>query len=275
MVGIEKCNHKSIASVAVLQGLPNSQGGTGRHKCAVCSYQKGFEDAQLDYPIIGEMEDCPHGNSAPLEFLKNLQDSQAGAGRHKCVVCAYKEGFEAGKKDTSLLISVIENISPGKLTLTAMPGQSARSQTAPSFKGNKILNRSYREERNAKLGKTGELLVIQYERKILEANGRKDLADAIVHVSEKEGDGAGYDIKSYKIDGTEKYIEVKTTRGDNKTPFFITFTELEFSKAYADKYCLYRVFEYEPAINTGKFYVTGGDIEKSFDLQPIVFRVMR
>lgn len=275
MAVMENCNHDSIALVAVLQGLPDSQGGTGRHKCAVCAYQKGFEDAQSGYPIIGEMEECPHESKAPLKFLKNLHESQAGVGKHKCVVCAYKEGFEAGKRDTSLLISVIENISPGKLTPATMPGQSAINKTAPSFKGNKILNRSYREEKNAKLGKAGELLAIQYEQEFLEANGRKDLAYAIVYVSEVEGDGAGYDIKSYKIDGTEKYIEVKTTRGDDNTPFFITFTELEFHKAYANNYCLYRVFEYEPANNTGKFYVIEGDIETSLDLKPIVFRAMR
>ena len=156
-----------------------------------------------------------------------------------------------------------------------MPGKSAKSQNVPNFKGNKILNRSYKEERNAKLGKAGELLVIQFEREFLEANGRKDLADAIIHVSEVEGDGAGYDIKSYNLNGTEKYIEVKTTKSDDKTPFFITFTELEFSKAYANSYCLYRVFEYEPANNTGKFYIIEGNIETLLNLQAIVYRAQR
>lgn len=68
MIGIEKCNHDSIAPVTVLQRLPDSQGGTGWHNCVVCSYQKGFEDAQAGYPLIGEMEECPHESKAPLKF---------------------------------------------------------------------------------------------------------------------------------------------------------------------------------------------------------------
>ena len=43
--------------------------------------------------------------------------------------------------------------------------------------------------------------------------GRPDLAEKVIHVSQIEGDGAGYDIKSFHEDGTVKYIEVKTTRG--------------------------------------------------------------
>jgi Domain of unknown function (DUF3883) len=43
---------------------------------------------------------------------------------------------------------------------------------------------------------------------------RADLAAKARHVSQIEGDGAGYDIESFEIDGTPKFIEVKTTRGD-------------------------------------------------------------
>jgi hypothetical protein len=39
----ETCNHGKTAPQSVLDGLPQSQAGTGRHKCAVCAYQLGFE----------------------------------------------------------------------------------------------------------------------------------------------------------------------------------------------------------------------------------------
>jgi len=42
------------------------------------------------------MEGCDHGKNAPTEILINLADSQAGAGRHKCAICAYAAGYEAG-----------------------------------------------------------------------------------------------------------------------------------------------------------------------------------
>jgi len=45
------------------------------------------------------VEECKHGNSAPKSVLDNLEDSQGGTGRHKCTICAYKEGYEMGKKE--------------------------------------------------------------------------------------------------------------------------------------------------------------------------------
>ena len=53
---------------------------------------------------------------------------------------------------------------------------------------------------NRKLGLAGELLVLEYERKNLIDAGRKDLAENVQHVSVEQGDGAGYDIRSFSID---------------------------------------------------------------------------
>lgn len=39
---------------------------------------------------------CDHRQSAPLVAVLALPDSQAGAGRHKCVVCAFHEGRDNG-----------------------------------------------------------------------------------------------------------------------------------------------------------------------------------
>ncbi|MEA2104603.1 MAG: DUF3883 domain-containing protein [Candidatus Cloacimonadota bacterium] len=41
-------------------------------------------------------ETCIHGGVAPVSLLKNLHDSQAGSGRHKCPTCAYEQGFLLG-----------------------------------------------------------------------------------------------------------------------------------------------------------------------------------
>ena len=41
-------------------------------------------------------ETCAHGKVAPLSTLRQLHDSQAGIGRHKCTNCAYEKGFTAG-----------------------------------------------------------------------------------------------------------------------------------------------------------------------------------
>ena len=62
-----------------------------------------------------------------------------------------------------------------------------------------------------------------------EAN-RADLAAKIDWVSERCGDGTGYDIMSFEEDAVTRFIEVKTTNGGSLTPFIISQNELEFSE---------------------------------------------
>ncbi len=40
----EGCAHEKSAPREMLEELPQSQAGTGRHKCAVCAYNAGFQD---------------------------------------------------------------------------------------------------------------------------------------------------------------------------------------------------------------------------------------
>ena len=39
---------------------------------------------------------CPHHRTAPRDVISALPHSQAGEGRHRCAVCAYHAGVEAG-----------------------------------------------------------------------------------------------------------------------------------------------------------------------------------
>ena len=88
-----------------------------------------------------------------------------------------------------------------------------------------------------------------------------------------EGDGAGYDIESFEPGGARKYIEVKTTTGDQDNEFFITANELEFSKQHPDNFYLYRVYQYNDQNNRGKFFFVKGSLEGNFTLLPVQFRV--
>ncbi len=84
-----------------------------------------------------------------------------------------------------------------------------------------------RDARNRALGRAGEERVLEHERAALKSHGRNDLAAKIRWVSVEEGDGAGFDIASYTPGGEERLIEVKTTRGWERTPFHITRTPPE------------------------------------------------
>jgi hypothetical protein len=101
-----------------------------------------------------------------------------------------------------------------------------------------------RDARNRKLGRQGEELVFIHEQQRLRAADRRDLARKVEWTSEIRGDGAGYDICSFKLDGSERLIEVKTTNGPAKTPFFLSENELAFSKERSDAFRLMRLYSF-------------------------------
>lgn len=121
---------------------------------------------------------------------------------------------------------------------------------------------------NRRLGKAGEEWVVDLEREKLERLGRRDLAKDVTWVSQDRGDGAGYDVSSYRPDGSELHIEVKTTNLGVRTPFYITRWELEVSSRERDLYALYRVFGFS---RDPKVYVLKGSIEEVARLEPKVF----
>jgi len=101
-----------------------------------------------------------------------------------------------------------------------------------------------REAHNRSLGNAGELFVMELEARRLHAAGRKALAGRIEQVSDTQGDGLGFDVLSFESDGRERLIEVKTTAFGELTPFFVTRNELARSNADAERYQLYRLFDF-------------------------------
>lgn len=113
-----------------------------------------------------------------------------------------------------------------------------------------------KEQQNRKLGLLGEEWVMEYEKWHLTVSGRENLADRVEWVSREQGDGAGFDILSHHPNGSDKYIEVKTTRLGKETPFFFSRNELLFSKDHSRDYHLYRLFHFDD--NARMFIKTGG-----------------
>ena len=101
-----------------------------------------------------------------------------------------------------------------------------------------------RDGRNRNLGRAGEERALAYEKATLIGVGRFDLAKRVKWVSEEEGDGAGYDIASFSPEGRTRLIEVKTTNGWKRTPFYITRNELAVAEARPDEWCLLRLWNY-------------------------------
>jgi len=101
-----------------------------------------------------------------------------------------------------------------------------------------------RDALNRSLGLRGEERVFHSERQRLSTGGRDDLARKVRWVSQEDGDGAGYDIRSYGLDGGERLLEVKTTLGNARTPFYLSSNELAFSQERPDAFSLLRVYDF-------------------------------
>ena len=91
-----------------------------------------------------------------------------------------------------------------------------------------------REARNASLGRAGEEFVLNFERARLIRLGQESLADRVEHIAVTEGDGAGFDIRSFEADGRDRFIEVKTTAYGKQVPFFVSQNEVMVSQNYSD-----------------------------------------
>jgi hypothetical protein len=126
-----------------------------------------------------------------------------------------------------------------------------------------------RDLRNRSLGRAGEEFVLEIEKKKLEKYQRPDLLEKIRWVSSEEGDGAGYDVLSFEPDGRELLIEVKTTNGAARTPFFISENECQRAAASAESWRLYRVHLF--AQNPRIFQITP-PLNEVLNLRPDIWR---
>lgn len=131
------------------------------------------------------------------------------------------------------------------------------------------INYLEREQSNKAIGLYGEEIVIEYEKWNLIRSGKDRLAERIEWISKEEGDGAGFDILSKNLNGTDKYIEVKTTRLGKETPFFFSSNELQFSIKRASDYHLYRLFNAE---NDIKLFQKSGALSNICNSVPTMFK---
>lgn len=101
-----------------------------------------------------------------------------------------------------------------------------------------------RDARNRALGKRGEERVLRSEHARLRAAGRDDLARKVRWVAEEDGDGAGYDIMSFANDGGVRCLEVKTTAGPGRTPFFVSRNEKLLSDERPSEFRIFRLYDF-------------------------------
>jgi hypothetical protein len=125
------------------------------------------------------------------------------------------------------------------------------------------------EQANKSVGQTGESIALEYERWRLLQAGKESLADKIEWVSQTQGDGLGFDILSKNTNGTDRYIEVKSTKLTKEGPFYFSALEYDFSKRQRSSFFLYRVFNLkaEP-----KLFIANGAYDEFCNMRPTQFK---
>ena len=152
--------------------------------------------------------------------------------------------------------------------ISSEPDISLVEEREPTYRPIKI-NYLEKEQSNRNLGELGEKLVLDYERYRLIKAGKNNLADRIEWISKEKGDGTGYDILSKNNNGSDRFIEVKTTKLRKETPIYLTHTEVSFAKSREKHFYLYRVFNFD---SSPRIFIKNGPYDSFCTLQPYTFK---
>ncbi len=127
-----------------------------------------------------------------------------------------------------------------------------------------------RDHRNRALGRAGEEFVLDVERRRLSDAARSDLARKVRWIAAEEGDGAGYDVLSFDPTGRERLLEVKTTNGSARTPFFVTRNECAIANERPADWRIYRVHLFA---TIPRIFMIAPPLEQAGNLQPETWRM--
>jgi hypothetical protein len=122
-----------------------------------------------------------------------------------------------------------------------------------------------REAANREVDRSGEEWVVALEKGRLRDAGRGELAEKVRWVAHEAGDGLGYDIDSFEIDGSQLLIEVKATNQGETAPFFVSEKEWAVSEYRGSAYRIYRVFNLS---DSPKVYVIPGPFSRTLNMRP-------
>ena len=182
-------------------------------KCMAEAIDYDDEDKQISTVRTGEMK--------ILQRIGNIISHQ------KTKKKIYAEGFLVIKRDGSsrsdeTLFKAINGFGANakEISSTEIGKRKLQSKKLSGTSFKKIDWDAVNERRTI-VGAKGEEFVYEMERD----NARKisnSLCERVLHLSEKQGDGFGYDILSVDKHGNSVRIEVKKTEKGEDTPFYMS-----------------------------------------------------
>jgi len=209
---------------------------------------------QLDYPYIDGYKPLPRYQGLLRQVV---EERLIGATELNQTVA---KSVQAQIKAVPLVrnLNAIQVPPPSRKEVKSLVQDASRQKTA-------FVQRNYieAEAKNRSIGLAGEEFILRVEHERLWRAGKRKLADQIEHISKTKGDFVGFDILSFETNSREKFIEVKTTKYSAMTRFFASSNEVEVSLTHADKYQLYRLFNFE---KQPKFFVLAGSLRNTCQL---------
>jgi len=98
----------------------------------------------------------------------------------------------------------------------------------------------------------------------------RDRSPGSKQTSDIDGDGAGYDILSFSPQGAERRLEVKTTNGSERTPFYLSENERQLWLERPDTFRIVRLYDFFVA---PKAFRPRPPLEEVVSLSPAAYRV--
>lgn len=240
-----------------------------------------FKDC-LNYVSNGELQDITY-TVQPIAMLKNLKllssDEKLTESGYTLLrkmkifseteisYAEYKDSFGHQFDEASEILS--KNVT---ITLVDAPERKKREIiVSKQKKTQRPTNRDFakEDEKSIKIGKLGESLALDYERKRLIELGMTDVEEKVFLTADNPLYGNAYpcDIISFDPDSKKKiYIEVKTTQYKAETPFYISKEEVSFSETNKDDYVLYRIYNVMSKTIKPSFYKVEGSVKDNFTL---------
>lgn len=123
------------------------------------------------------------------------------------------------------------------------------------------------------IGAQGEKFVLDSEIALLNSLNLEHLSSKIKHVS-LTSDTLGYDILSYDLNGNELHIEVKTTKENSESSFYMSENELSSFKKNPC-YRIYRVFNFSEETRSGNVFIINSyaELEQYFQIEASNYKV--
>lgn len=214
-------------------------------------------DKKSDYTYLGLLSYVSHDNQRekPVYFKWQIIDWDENKRKESLEnLEMYIEEDNNINKDLKLILKESDEIYYQKT--------ERRGKSTEEFYSNRNIDFEGELSRKSELGRKGEEAVVKYEKDFLIAHGRADLANGVHRTSEINGNAERFDVLSYEVDGTPKYIEVKTTKGSATNKFHISESEVNFSHQYGDRYYLYRVYNLNPKNMLAEFIIKPGPINR-------------